>query len=207
MAISSPFECSSASENWGWIVDCGATQHMTGNAVGVINKRPTQTMVEACDGRLLTVTAVGDIPIQLITHTGETLDTTLKDVKVVPALEHNSLFSADRAVEAGVLFRFSKDDPDMRIAGRTVPLKRDQRGLYRMPIQRVLKADSATDNAAGYATMGARTLDINVFHQRMGRINGADLHMAAKQCGIKLIGELGDCVGCALGKSRRHAIP
>ena len=209
VALSAIMEDESASGSNGWIVDNGATVHMTGTASGMANVRTSNKQIEGING-LTPVTHIGDLRVTLTSQQGISLHTTLHDVHVVPALGSKSLFSTDKAGQAGATFydNYAQKTSYMAFAGYKVPFNRSSNGLRLLPLQRATDDDKTQQHGLTASTAAkASTLDINVFHARMGHINGADLHRLAKAADISLTGELGDCVGCALGKHRRHSIP
>lgn len=180
----------------GWIVDTGATSHMTGNSDGMVNIRPYSSSVKAFDGSHVQATHIGDLPCY-----ADEQGITLYDVLVVPSIGSSQhLFSVRKATNKGVEFHFGGSDgvPAFAKAGN-VRLDFSDRpdGLWELRLRR----GSATPAHSAHVA-----IDIDLLHHRMGHLSHASAQQLATSLGMTVEGTPSDCVPCELGKSSRTAV-
>jgi Reverse transcriptase (RNA-dependent DNA polymerase)/gag-polypeptide of LTR copia-type/Integrase core domain len=205
--VTTGYHAGTASEPDKWVIDCGATQHVTGSVRGMVNLTKASGLVMGFDGKCETVTEVGELPVIIRSADGITINTRLRNVKVVPSIGDRSLFSVKAAMTTSGKVKinfdntYQKGKPTISIDRHVIPTTEDDLGLYCIQFER----SGSTDVDACYVSNS--TMDINILHERMGHIQQIDIKRIAHQYGIKLTGSLHECAGCALGKSTRHAVP
>ena len=93
----------------GWIVDSGATCHMSNNEAQFIELRklPSPQKVTLGDGHTLEATAEGTVLLETLLLDGTTRMCRLNDVLLVPKLSY-SLLSVSKASTAGKTTKFDK---------------------------------------------------------------------------------------------------
>ena len=172
-----------------WVLDSGASAHMTGSPIGLINVSPLNVPVTAMNNSVATATCTGDLPCTI-----DGLDVTLYGVIVVPAMGAINLLSLGMASARGVEFTFLADRCNVHVGGiNFIPTKKS--GLWTLPIIRNLGGHSALIG-----------VDINVLHRRFGHVNHQALSRLASRLDVPVSGTPVDCVSCELGKSRRTPV-
>ena len=175
-----------------WIVDSGATRHMTMDAAGLHNVRNAETQLHLADGTTHTIDKVGDID----------LDSGLKlrNVLYAPMLKKN-LLSTAALDDAG--FKIKQKGGKMQIYDAN-----GQRAASATRQGRLFVLDNGNDHED--ANAATTTSNTGLWHRRMGHIPVLQLRAAVSACnGIDNIDHSGDniCEGCALGKMARKPIP
>ena len=87
-----------------WICDSGATCHMIGNDLGLINTKRIDHQITVGDGRCIKTSKMGDLKLEIMQKEGRNVILTLKDVKVVEVLKFN-LFCVSCAIKMGAIMR------------------------------------------------------------------------------------------------------
>jgi hypothetical protein len=132
-ATSSPAVCqpvvprpAAASKQQEWVLDSGATCHISNDISSMKNLKPNMSDVAFGNGMKLEATHIGDVDIP----TGSGTNILLQDVLYVPKASH-SLFSLPRAVDGGARFNFSTKVCKLSHGGRPLTLTRRQAsGLF-----------------------------------------------------------------------------
>jgi len=83
-----------------WILDSGASSHMTADASRITDSRPTNLIVTIGNGEQLQATAIGTASFTALLSDGSTHHISLHNTLLVPALRF-SLLSCRRMAEAG----------------------------------------------------------------------------------------------------------
>ena len=188
-----------------WIIDSGASQHMTANRDLLVNyfEFPEPEPVALGDGRSVNAYGYGQVDITMIlgNKAKDQQKSILTKVLYVPKLATN-LFSARVAASKGKVVQFGhtlcwiKDSKGQVVArGRIVG------NMYRLDC----KVDKP-DNQATIANETGTKLDL--WHQRMAHLNVGQMKtMASKElttCSdIPGTGKLSFCEACAEGKAHR----
>ena len=94
-----------------WIIDSGASHHMTNNRKYFKKIDPVRevAIVEVGDGRTLSVEGVDSIQLKLQLSSGKTTNCVIKDVLFVPKLACN-LHSVGKLAESGRVVRFTENN-------------------------------------------------------------------------------------------------
>ncbi|CAI7795641.1 unnamed protein product [Closterium sp. NIES-53] len=181
-----------------WVLDTGATQHMTACATllnNVTTEAPVKrVMFSNCDK--LDVTGQGDLRLMV---DGGPL--TVKNVLVVPGLGAN-LLSVSQFTRQGM--RVNIEGTIMALSttdGVHIGTARQTEGLF------VLDASVASAQAATSAT------SLSTWHNRLGHLHHAAIQAMATKGIVNCLdvvrsgGDDGKCVGCLEGKMARKPFP
>lgn len=94
-----------------WIFDTGASTHMTGCESDFESLTQVQGQsVKIANNTYVPITGKGTVRLNLLTSTGEVLNTVLHDVMLVPSFQTTRLYSWDKAREQGYKLRGEKDN-------------------------------------------------------------------------------------------------
>jgi hypothetical protein len=170
-----------------WILDSGATQHMTNDAQSVTALCHQSSSVCIADGSQMQAIGTGTVEFR---HDGNTA--TLNSVLVCPQLSSN-LLSVSKLADSGHLVSFSDSACIISKAGKKVLVANRTGSLYSLELK-----------PSAPQTMLAATM--SNWHQRLGHLNGKAIQMLADKgmaTGIKITGdEGGQCVSCIVGKHK-----
>lgn len=204
-----------------WIIDSGASHHMTGNAGALINVRQTEpVLITIANGRTTLAVTAGEAVLSLDTDAGE-CNTTLHDVLLAPGLTVN-LFSVKAITERGFGAYFSQGVVAVLANGGTVFHGRPQGHVYVLPVtpphstddsggQEVNKAVADTDGGEGIAVA---SVGVQRWHDRLAHpgteamlrtpamVDGMAVAEAAPRAALKTI-----CEPCIFGKQARGPFP
>ena len=188
-----------------WLLDSGASRHMTNRSDWILDMKPLRDFSVGVAKRGHEMFAEGVGSIFLESTVGQEIKTIeLKDVLFVPELDKN-LFSLGCADKNGAEINFFKgsvtikQNGDVKVKGRKLT-----NDLYLLDLKQVsqVKANKAvTKSAAPY----------HVWHKRLGHINEQYLNLMIKNDsvnGLNIKGEnrsLGFCEGCVKGKQTRKS--
>ena len=186
-----------------WIVDSGASRHMTPNRGLLISYREfaTPERVRLGDGRTLEVLGSGKVKVRMLLACGNHRESVMIGVLYVPKLACN-LFSVraaainDKVVQFGHSRCWIKDSKRM-VVGRGRIVNR----MYQLDCE-----VHDGDEWASVANEASTKLDL--WHRRMGHVNGSHLKSMINKglihgVDIAGTGELDFCEPCAEGKSHR----
>jgi galactitol-specific phosphotransferase system IIB component len=130
MALSARTELANIVEQGSWVLDSGATNHITNDYKRLINVRKTDdgTVITMANGRKEIVSAVGDVVLSELD--GLKLDRIiLKDVLCVPMAEYN-LLSVACAVSKGANFEFGAESCKVSKGNVVIAEARVHNGIY-----------------------------------------------------------------------------
>ena len=188
-----------------WIIDSGASQHMTSNRDLMINcqefSEPEPVVLG--DGRSVDALGAGEIRITMLLGPKEKDErkSTMTKVLYVPKLAAN-LFSARATAMKGKVVQFGhtlcwiKDSQ-----GKLVARSRLVGNMYRL--------DCRVERQENQASVAERSSDkLNLWHQRMAHLNAGQTKTMVSREMVKgtdmpETGKLDFCEACAEGKSHR----
>lgn len=198
-----------------WVLDSGATHHMTPNQEMMINFQDECQLkgVSMGDLRHLAVKGVGDLRLctavdnQLLTHT-------LRDVLFVPEVGHN-LLSVSKATKSGVVAVIDDKGCQLMMNGETIVSAEERDNLFVMKARRLREGEAAP--AVGTALAAAATKETpELWHRRLGHTAYSSLAKMQKQQLVSGIGVKADafktageslCEPCVLSKHCRAPFP
>ncbi len=182
-----------------WIVDSGASSHMTAYKSAIDNfrefKQPRH--VRLGDGRVLPAVGSGNVHLNLMTTEDPRWpDITLADVLYVPALSCN-LVSVRAILDKGKSVVF-KDN------GCVIQTAKGEIMATGRRVDRLFLLDVGDTEGAATATIKPPAAPIQLWHQRLGHTHEGRLKQIASDGLISYSGkELSFCKGCLEGKMAR----
>ncbi len=182
-----------------WVLDTGATRHITPHFELFSNLRPDSTSLVFGNDETTTAIGVGDVEF-FTTCDGRESRIVLKNVLYVPGA-HASLLSVDQATQAGADFRFSAVSAEIVFNGavQARATRGNQKGLY------LINATYKRELAMFAAVKETPEL----WHRRLGHLGADSLLQLVKDnmvTGISIKAAditLPFCEPCILGKQTR----
>ena len=187
-----------------WVLDSGASFHMTSVSSTLSSLRPLDSPISVltADGTPLYVSSRGTL---------STSSFSVPDISHVPRLTMN-LFSASQLTDSGCRVILDVDscsvqDRRTRALVGAGPRRRDSQGLWELDWLRVPSA--ATSSASSSAVVASVTASFQQWHHRLGHLCGSRLSSLVHR---GLLGSVsGDvslqCQGCRLGKQIQLPYP
>ncbi|KAE8679934.1 Phospholipase D p1 [Hibiscus syriacus] len=184
-----------------WIVDSGATHHVTSDDMNVSQPMDFNNLgkLTVGDGVALEIKSVGKY--SLYTPTRVLL---LTDLLQVPRITKNLLSVSKLARDNNIFFEFHAHECCIRDKKTGVMLLRGKEdgGLYPFALDSSI---SDSSKAAAYATQFSTTV-YDLWHQRLGHPSHESLVKVCKELNIILPSSINKtCVACHLGKN--HKLP
>ncbi len=200
-----------------WYADSGASCHMTNDKEGLINvQEDLNKEVMIGDGTTMTCKAKGSLKLRVYTKGMKEVDLSLKEVYYIPELKTNLFSLSGVTKDGGVTVRIERESIVLG-TGINAPLPLFGRDvgetLYQMCCKRMSFRESAFTSLVNKRikpptrkeTMD-KTVDVNIFHQRLGHPSEIYTRTTAKIYGIRLTGNLSVCEGCAYGKAHQRPV-
>ena len=190
-------------ECYPWLIDSGASSHMTKEKHVLINFQEFEDPenVALGDGRVVKALGSGRVQMNMLFPGTEAKKAVLHDVLYVPKLTCN-LFSVRAAVAKGNAVEFGPNkcciwDENGKLRGKGSLADK----LYQLDCQVV---------SSGYASVAQSRSDL--WHQRLGHVHESRLKKCVQnECvqgfDIEIITELSFCEGCLAGKMCRKPFP
>lgn len=184
-----------------WVLDSGASHHITYVFTKMINVRPAGTTITFGNGSEAKATHIGDVPIAL----SDGAKLTLLDVFYVPEATSN-LLSIPRSIKKGANFEFNRDECYIKYDGHKLATACQQpHGLYtlssygRPKVLRAAPAETADLWHRRYAHLGYDNLAKLIRNDMVQGIHlKPDDFKADKQ---------DSCEPCIMSKHHRAAFP
>ena len=183
-----------------WIVDSGATCHMSNNRDLFVNLRELQTPQEVTlgDGRTLEGTAEGTVKLETLLPDGTTKTCRLENVLLVPNLSY-SLLSVSKACNAGKITKFNKSGCEILNEEKKVIAFTTRAGnLYHLEHCGIPQSVNVTDKKS----------QETLWHRRYGHLGEQNLQKIAREQLVKkfdydISKRIGFCETCIGGKHLR----
>ncbi|KAK3746619.1 hypothetical protein QZH41_003126 [Actinostola sp. cb2023] len=190
-----------------WIIDSGATCHMTNDRSSLrdILELTEPVHVQLGDGRVLNATARGTVTLYTVLRGGNEKRCNLKDVLFVPKLSY-SLLSVPKATGAGLKVSFDKSECKIvRADGATIAVGKKVGSLFHLKYRREVELSNA---ATAELSMSKEML----WHQRYGHLGTQNLKKLANESlvtGFDFDPKKGleFCEACVQGKLHRCSFP
>ena len=195
-----------------WILDSGASRHMTFNRQLFINYRKFDVpeSVRLGDGRTVEAYGSGRVNITIETSHGKQLNTGMDGVLYVPQLTCN-LFSVRAATQKDLIVQFGHSccwikDHSGKVVGKGRLINR----MYQLNCEAHLQSDRTALAEVHQTSIGKddSSSQMNLWHRRLGHLNEKQLTQAVEKGLIKGVefsetGRLDFCEGCVEGKMSR----
>ncbi len=184
-----------------WLVDSGATSHMSNNRslfTQVRDLDPAET-VTLGDGRDLEVKSVGTVVLEMLLPDGSSRRCSLQRVLYVPKLAYN-LVSVSRATEAEKTVTFSRKGCEfLNSCGQTIAFATKQGSLYHLELCR-----KSQESVHAVQKENKERL----WHRRFGHLNKQSLQKLVKKELVNRLdydtsGRVGICESCIGGKQSK----
>ena len=182
-----------------WIIDSGASSHMTNNRDWIEDYISDETQVSIADGSFVTSEGHGNVSLEAVVD-GKTSEVILEDVLYVPSFKC-SLMSIASTTSLGNKVVFYDDQ--VRVTNRGIVIasgSRDRNDLYQLNLRVNSQACLASSSTAS----------LTVWHQRLGHVNKSYINEMVKKGsvnGLKISGGMNSsqefCQGCVLSKQTR----
>lgn len=185
-----------------WLVDSGASSHMTRQKDVLVNyidfEHPEKVVLG--DGKTVEAVGIGNVPLQMLFKDRNPMHAVLHGVLYVPKLTSN-LFSVRAAATKGNTVKFGSSKCWIRDAdGRLKGMGSLEGKLYRL--------DCQSPPSEYAAAASAEQCDADLWHQRFGHLNEQQLNEMSRHgivTGAKLPQKMkiDFCQGCVEGKMHR----
>ena len=187
-----------------WILDSGATMHMTNNDFGLYDEKTITSQVRIGDGTDLQVTKEGKKRMLVEQADGSSFEVVM-EMKVVPKLCSN-LFSMNRLISKG--FQIRNQDLNIVLENGDMKLTFDRRVdsssssfltcIKMTPILQESANVSKEKNSQKVKRIHA--------HQVLGHPHSHLVSQTAKSLGWNLVGPDATCANCATAKSKQQNV-
>ena len=186
-----------------WLVDSGASSHMTPKRDCFDTYLSFSTPEKVClgDGRIVEAVGVRSVRLKMLFKVSKSKKAVMYDVLHVPKLTCN-LFSVRAAARKGNTVKFGQFKCWIRGSDGSLKGMGSLTGkLYHLKSEVITGQESAS-------AVSEDLPEIDLWHQRLGHLNGQQLHTLVNQdlaAGIKLspTSKLSFCDGCMEGKMQR----
>ena len=186
-----------------WLVDSGASSHMTPKREYFTKYRSFTTPEEVAlgDGRVIEAVGVGNIRLKMLFKVNNTKKAVMYDVLHVPKLACN-LFSVRAAAKKGNTIKFGQSRCWIRGSKGTLQGMGSLAGkLYHLKCNVITGKENAT-------VVSEDLPEVDLWHQRLGHLNRQQLNTLVGRdliSDIKLstASKLSFCEGCVDGKMQR----
>ena len=192
-----------------YIVDSGATCHMTPDTDGFTNYRECSRSLCVADRRNISTADYGDLTVAIRSNDSG-VHVKLHDVAHVSLLSYNLV----------LLISFAQEGHPSAVEESGITFKLKGGGIVQFPLigklyhqygYRPEATGRMVDTACaviapGQAKAPTTPTDINLFHCTYGHTHEALLKQTAKQQEVSLSGELHECRGCSMAKGLRKPI-
>ena len=183
-----------------WVIDSGATAHITNSKAGMTNIEPLKSEVTQGDKSKVYGSEKGT----LILDVGNNQKLKLDNVLVIPNFGRNLISMRKLKKVNSINFNDNNDAMELRPKGSPTTLKplvitpddSNKKGLY------VLNATKNEGNVAEQPTK----VNWNVAHESLGHISEEHIRKLAKMRNWQLTGTLRPCAACAYAKSQQAKV-
>jgi len=189
-----------------WILDSGASHHMSSHRILFRNYRECETHVHIANGSKMIATSIGDIWLMAKAARGEWNDVQLQNVLYVPELGPQNLVSVRSIQQAGASVVFSEHD------GGDVTISKGNNQIATAKLRGnsyVLSVNTpreTTHYSANPATTSSEQASLLEWHSRLGHLGFDDVKLLARyNSDICIIGPLTNpfCEHCIVSKQTR----
>jgi hypothetical protein len=188
-----------------FIADSGASCHLTGSMVGMVDCLKILEYVTVGNGKVVPATYIGTKKGRVKMPDGSYKTICLHGCKYVPDLAPFNLFSITRALSGkcrlgneGEVITVTTPDGFKLAFDKKIRTKTGYVGAVEiLPLEEDEIAAAVLEGAA----------EINKFHELLGHVSEEKARAVAKYYGVKLVGKFNPCSACAEAKARQKNIP
>ncbi len=185
-----------------WYADSGATKHMTNDSTNLYDVISMDEEIVVGNNERMVCKTKGKLRVTVKMNKCKNIRILLKEVLYVPKLKSN-LFSLSELTKWKEI-RVILDGDNVKINGPTWgSLKMFRRSMgetpYRMRCRRV-------PTNTEYISKLEKSIDINVFHQRIGHPSEVYTKKMAERYKISLKGKMDVCEACTYGEGKQKPI-
>ncbi|XP_055632911.1 uncharacterized protein LOC129773335 [Toxorhynchites rutilus septentrionalis] len=186
-----------------WIIDSGASSHMTSNKDFFDGLKPAEGKVQLADGRVVAVAAAGNGVIKCTDDSGNINQIRLVHVLYVPKLSA-SLMSVHTMTTRKAKIQFDEYTCKITVGGKIIATATKHRGLYLL--------NKVEQEITSKATVSHTRECQHTWHRRFGHRDPDALEVLMKKnlvTGMKIAdcGVLEGCECCLKGKQARTPFP
>jgi hypothetical protein len=179
-----------------WLVDSGATVHVTNDDTGMTDIEPSRQTVVIGDGKKLAPEKKGTI--QLRNKKGQLLK--LRKVLHVPEFGDQSVISVTALINEHASGSLETTAAGCVFAQNGARLEFEKQGqMFYHNCSRVIDEEA-------HALKTVATMDINEAHDKLGHFGESMLRKTCSDAGTTLTGVLQPCDGCLRAKAQRKAL-
>ena len=188
-------------ENEQWLMDSGASVHVTNNKKHMSNILPTDKTVKVGSGEELSAKEVGTVTLK--NEKGAVLK--LKQVYWVPSFVKN-VISLTKLTDEGVKVTMEKSTLTLqnRKGGTLAIPKKPPETMFYFNGWRAMTEE---EDQAMAVTGATSTMDINEAHRKLAHVSEGTLRKTMARFKVKLTGKLEPCFGCMQAKAKAKAVP
>jgi len=181
--------------------------HMGGSNYGMYDIRKCDVKIVIGNGRTMSATRVGKLPVEFAMNDGSKMMVTLDDYHYVPEMGDMFLFSILNALQRG--WQLANEKMVMTLSKGSTLLKFDH--LLKTPkgVLGALKGTLVGLCERVYPSMvgnGEWSMDTNRFHKIFGHVHEGTSKLTAKYYSVETTGTLQPCEDCNLSKARQKNV-
>ena len=155
-----------------WVLDSGATHHMTSDSTQFQSLTPVQIPIQVANGATMTAEGEGDVLLNLVVE-GVENQVTLKKVLYVPEMGRCGLVSVRCIQAAGVAINFADTDNTVSITHKqkVYGIAKLEHNAYVLQTADAIVANVAASTVAQRAKVSKKHGTLLDWHQRLGHIS------------------------------------
>lgn len=198
-------ECLAAGNDDTWVIDSGATQHITNRSDYFQSYTEYKCPVEVRVGNSSTMKAYGHgkISVKMLVH-GIWKNSVMENVLYAPEVSRN-LFSVSQALDHGSKFNMSNDKCEFTKPTGVVAVGIRQGNLFRLLCKVILpEVNNPTSVTECMSEVQLNEMNsLQLWHERLGHLNKQHVKKFLHSQGIDVQNDNTFCEACVLGKQHR----
>ncbi|KAF6203143.1 hypothetical protein GE061_003559 [Apolygus lucorum] len=182
-----------------WIIDSGASSHMTMREDWMTNSKPRIQDITVANNSKITAKSCGDVRMKLSNDSSET---TIRDVLYIPELNTN-LLSVGKIVDKGKVVIFSKegckifDEDSCEVQGDATAQGTFEEGVFKLGVSEVIEQANAVTKKQESQVL---------WHKRLGHLNAKSMMLLREGLATGMTYDntfFKRCIACIKGKHSR----
>ena len=180
-----------------WLIDSGASVHVTNNKELLFNVRTATESVTVGNGQEAKATLKGNVILKNELGSGTIK---LKDVLYIKDFYKN-IMSVPRLMKNGSTMQWSDGKVKLSQNGKDISIEREKdETMFYLTAQRMPGENSTVMNVS-------KTMDVNEAHEKLAHMSEGALRKTMKKLGVELTGHMRPCDGCMRAKAKAKAVP